>query len=144
MSNSAVSFVALLRMLSCCGGASCLGQFILPTTHLGIKVKLCNSYTMGCPPVRGDNPRALASGLKKNLTKMLLIKSNCPMWTHPWLKMKWERLLNEMQQNATCCVHFRMWNHHMKQLGQGKIGYTMFCVPYEIYTRELRSLVYIP
>ena len=25
--------------------------------------KLCNSYTMGCPPVRGDNPRALASGL---------------------------------------------------------------------------------
>ena len=24
---------------------------------------LCNSYTMGCPPVRGDNPRALASGL---------------------------------------------------------------------------------
>ena len=25
--------------------------------------KLCNSYTMGRPPVRGDNPRALASGL---------------------------------------------------------------------------------
>ena len=25
--------------------------------------QLCNSYTMGCPPVRGDNPRALASGL---------------------------------------------------------------------------------
>ena len=24
--------------------------------------KLRNSYTMGCPPVRGDNPRALASG----------------------------------------------------------------------------------
>ena len=24
---------------------------------------LFNSYTMGCPPVRGDNPRALASGL---------------------------------------------------------------------------------
>ena len=24
---------------------------------------LCNSYTMGCPPVRGDNPRALAGGL---------------------------------------------------------------------------------
>ena len=22
-----------------------------------------NSYTMGCPPVLGDNPRALASGL---------------------------------------------------------------------------------
>ena len=24
---------------------------------------LCYSYTMGCLPVRGDNPRALASGL---------------------------------------------------------------------------------
>ena len=24
---------------------------------------LSNSYTMGCPPVRGDNPRILASGL---------------------------------------------------------------------------------
>ena len=24
---------------------------------------LSNSYTMGCPPVRGDNPRALVSGL---------------------------------------------------------------------------------
>ena len=24
---------------------------------------ICNSYTMGCPLVRGDNPRALASGL---------------------------------------------------------------------------------
>ena len=25
--------------------------------------QLCNSYIMGCPPVRGDNPQALASGL---------------------------------------------------------------------------------
>ena len=24
---------------------------------------LSNNYTMACPPVRGDNPRALASGL---------------------------------------------------------------------------------
>ena len=28
-----------------------------------IKNYLSNSYTMACPPVRGDNPRALASGL---------------------------------------------------------------------------------
>ena len=27
------------------------------------KEGLSSSYTMGCPPVRGDNPRALASGL---------------------------------------------------------------------------------
>ena len=25
--------------------------------------KVNNNYTMGCPPVRGDNPQALASGL---------------------------------------------------------------------------------
>ena len=34
--------------------------------HNGVIFKalqLRNSYTMGCPPVRGDNPRALASGL---------------------------------------------------------------------------------
>ena len=32
---------------------------------IGVKSQgqICNSYTMGCPPVRGDNPRALASGL---------------------------------------------------------------------------------
>ena len=27
------------------------------------ELAISNSYTMGCPPVRGDNPRALASGL---------------------------------------------------------------------------------
>ena len=27
------------------------------------QLTLSNSYTMGCPPVRGDNPRALANGL---------------------------------------------------------------------------------
>ena len=26
-------------------------------------IGLCNGYTMGCPPVPGDNPQALASGL---------------------------------------------------------------------------------
>ena len=30
---------------------------------LKLKYELSNSYTMGCPPVRGDNPQALASGL---------------------------------------------------------------------------------
>ena len=28
-----------------------------------LSLPLSNSYTIGCPPVRGDNPRALASGL---------------------------------------------------------------------------------
>ena len=32
-------------------------------SHLTASIQLSNSYTMGCPPVRGDNPRALASGL---------------------------------------------------------------------------------
>ena len=26
-------------------------------------MRLSNSYTISCPPIRGDNPRALASGL---------------------------------------------------------------------------------
>ena len=26
-------------------------------------ISIRSSYTMGCPPVRGDNPQALASGL---------------------------------------------------------------------------------
>ena len=26
-------------------------------------VLISNSYTMGCPPVRGDNPRALATNM---------------------------------------------------------------------------------
>ena len=32
------------------------------STIVGI-LTLCNSFTMACPPVRGDNPQALASGL---------------------------------------------------------------------------------
>ena len=35
-------------------------QLSCTTEHSHI---ISNSYTMGCPPVRGDNPRALASGL---------------------------------------------------------------------------------
>ena len=32
-------------------------------SSIGLYDRISNSYTMGCPPVRGDNPRALASGL---------------------------------------------------------------------------------
>ena len=31
--------------------------------YLLLKMSACNSYTMVCSPVRGVNPRALASGL---------------------------------------------------------------------------------
>ena len=46
----------------------CSGKFITLTVNTVVFAsvyteKLCNSYTMGCPPVRGDNPQALASGL---------------------------------------------------------------------------------
>ena len=33
------------------------------TNNINMKWFICNSYTMGCPPVLGDNPRALASGI---------------------------------------------------------------------------------
>ena len=32
-------------------------------TLFTINICISNSYTMGCPPVRGDNPPAIASGL---------------------------------------------------------------------------------
>ena len=35
------------------------------------KRAISNSYTMGCPPVRGDNPRALAGGLSYVLVDKL-------------------------------------------------------------------------
>ena len=38
-------------------------EFGLGNIYLGTRRTLSNSYTMGCPPMRGDNPRALASGL---------------------------------------------------------------------------------
>ena len=36
---------------------------ICPTTIFWSQRERGNSYTIGCPSVRGDNPRALASGL---------------------------------------------------------------------------------
>ena len=38
-------------------------EYALSDLSQSTSLKLCNSYTMGCPPVREDNPRALASGL---------------------------------------------------------------------------------
>ena len=46
----------------------CIEKALIPTIHRVILMvnrdtQISNSYTMGCPPERGDNPRALASGL---------------------------------------------------------------------------------
>ena len=38
-------------------------NIIILAFRLAFSKEISNSYTMGCPPVRGDNPRALASGL---------------------------------------------------------------------------------
>ena len=38
-------------------------SFYLSETFVFPSFCICNSYTMGCPPVTGHNPRALASGL---------------------------------------------------------------------------------
>ena len=38
-------------------------KIVVSSVCCGVTIILSNSYTMGCPPVRGDNPRALASGL---------------------------------------------------------------------------------
>ena len=40
------------------------GDFISKKMYRKLKGRyhICNSYTMGCPPLRGDNPRALTKG----------------------------------------------------------------------------------
>ena len=40
-----------------------LYHFLVDLQLICAFICLSNSYTMGCPPVRGDNPRALVSGL---------------------------------------------------------------------------------
>ena len=42
---------------------NCLVNTWLLKTCGTVFYAISNSYTMGCPPVRGGNPRALASGL---------------------------------------------------------------------------------
>ena len=41
----------------------CFRQSFISINDNLLKSMISNGYTMGCPPVRGDNPRALASGL---------------------------------------------------------------------------------
>ena len=54
--------------------------------------------------------------------------------------MKRSKILQNMYiSRCEACV-----SATQEQLGQGQIGYTMFCVGYERYTRELRSLEFIP
>ena len=48
------------------GSSSVIQKSFTKLIKLGVVLTInlvSNSYTMGCPPVRGDNPRALASGL---------------------------------------------------------------------------------
>ena len=59
--------IVYMRRLGTFFLTTCLNKFYCSymfqhTKESGIQC-ICNSYTMDCPPVRGDNPRALASGL---------------------------------------------------------------------------------
>ena len=54
---------------------------------------LSNIYTMGCPPVRGDNPRALASGLSyvhvdKHAMNILYHLHQCYLAQHEIVRAK--------------------------------------------------------
>ena len=50
------TFITVYFTLSTCG-------ICAPLLYSHACYVISNSYTMGCPPVRGDNPRALASVL---------------------------------------------------------------------------------
>ena len=62
--------MSLILLVSCILHDKCLCHFLAIYTFTLLTLvyseelhDLCNSYTMGLPPVREDNPRALASGL---------------------------------------------------------------------------------
>ena len=42
----------------------------------GVKHELCNSYTMGCPPVRGDNPRAIST----SFSEWIILRTGGQTW----------------------------------------------------------------
>ena len=54
-------FMRFVAVVVCCWCVSQRGKKLIYHT-IGSQAS-SNSYTMGCPPVRGDNPRALTSGL---------------------------------------------------------------------------------
>ena len=90
---------------------------------LGLNVsgrQISNSYAMACPPVRGDNPRALASGLsyvqmdKQGITILYHL--------HKWISVD--------------LVHHEIF--HAK-VGKGGITYNkQFTTPF-IYTKNVRG-----
>ena len=54
--------------------------------------------------------------------KKMLIKSICPMWTHPWLKQKWVTPKWNAAKCYIICIFHDAWpacHKHRKQLGQG-------------------------
>ena len=55
----------ILAIFACVYGSSFYntGMYLSRKRTTLVEPMISNSYTRGCPPVRGDNPRALASGL---------------------------------------------------------------------------------
>ena len=41
----------------------CIARYLILNIETSMKSAISNGYSMACPPVREDNPRALASGL---------------------------------------------------------------------------------
>ena len=62
VNNVVVSFMPYQRIITffISPQSSCSRSAAGPREEI---ICISNSYTMGCPPVRGDNPQALASGL---------------------------------------------------------------------------------
>ena len=54
---------AMCTKISCSGPSRKRNIIMGVLCFCCLDISIGNSYTMGCPPVRGDNPRALASGL---------------------------------------------------------------------------------
>ena len=57
------SFPSSKEKKSCQSYGPTLAKLSGSAHGFGSITQICNSYIMACPPVRGDNPQALASGL---------------------------------------------------------------------------------
>ena len=59
-SKTCTHYITYLAPLQKLKNLRCVKRF---HDYVKLQHAISNSYTMGCPPVHGDNPRALASGL---------------------------------------------------------------------------------
>ena len=90
-----------------------------------ISLYICNVWSMKC----------FQDNFEKNLTKMLLIKSICPMWTHLWLKKKWKTPKGNAGKCYIMCT-FQDVKPTQETAGSGlnRLIYNVLCLLWNIHS----------